>query len=160
MAALRSVMELHTRLLLNCLEDVDDDLAVRRADARTNHLAFLALHLLDSRWYALRLLGGEGTHPFTALLEGVRSVDELRDVPPVEEIRAAWRASGAAVDGVLSMLTAAAMAAPMAHRFPVRDRTVGGALGFLVSHEAYHMGQAAFLRRQLGLPAMRYGEAP
>jgi uncharacterized damage-inducible protein DinB len=31
-----------------------------------------------------------------------------------------------------------------------------GLVAFLVQHDSYHLGQVAFLRRQLGHPAMSY----
>jgi uncharacterized damage-inducible protein DinB len=45
---------------------------------------------------------------------------------------------------------------PGAHRFPVPDPTPLGMLAFLAQHDSYHVGQVAFLRRQLGKPAMSY----
>ena len=46
--------------------------------------------------------------------------------------------------------------AEISQRFPIADPTLRGALDFLLHHEAYHIGQMAFLRRCFGLPAMSY----
>jgi uncharacterized damage-inducible protein DinB len=43
-----------------------------------------------------------------------------------------------------------------AHRFPVPDASQLGMITLLVQHDAYHLGQLAFLRRQLGHPATAY----
>jgi len=47
-----------------------------------------------------------------------------------------------------------------AQRFPIDDSTSLGLITFLAQHEFYHIGQLAFLRRQLGHAAMSYGRAP
>ena len=47
-----AVLRLNTRLFLNCMEGVDDAVAARRPGPETNGMGFLALHLLDARYYA------------------------------------------------------------------------------------------------------------
>jgi len=38
--------------------------------------------------------------------------------------------------------------------FPVRDKTVRGMIAFLVYHEAYHVGQVAYVKKWLGYPGV------
>jgi uncharacterized damage-inducible protein DinB len=57
---------------------------------------------------------------------------------------------------VLGDLEGGALERTGAHRFPVGDSTPIGMLTFLAQHDSYHVGQAAFIRRQLGKPAMTY----
>jgi uncharacterized damage-inducible protein DinB len=38
----------------------------------------------------------------------------------------------------------------------VSDPSRLGMIAFLTQHDSYHLGQLAFLRRQLGRPAMAY----
>ncbi len=45
---------------------------------------------------------------------------------------------------------------PCAQQFPIEDRTLLGGVAFLLQHEAFHLGQLAFLRKALGLNPMRY----
>jgi hypothetical protein len=66
----------------------------------------------------------------------IRGIDDIRSWPPVEELRAAWRAIGGHLSGVLPWLL--------------------GLVAFLTQHDSHHVGQAAFLRRQLGRPGMAY----
>lgn len=153
---LRTAFRLHTRLFLNALAGVGDEAAARRIDERTNSLAFIALHLVDVRHYTVTYLGGQAENPFAALLAGVNRIDELQAVPPLDEIRAAWASVSAALDARLGEVDAAALDAPSPQRFPVDDATIAGGLAFLLSHEAYHIGQLALLRKHLGLPAMTY----
>jgi hypothetical protein len=43
------LLGLNTRLFMNCLEDVTDELAQRRVAADTNSLAFIGCHLVGAR---------------------------------------------------------------------------------------------------------------
>jgi uncharacterized damage-inducible protein DinB len=74
----------------------------------------------------------------------------------VDEIRSAWRAVSAHLQEALASLAGSDLAQPNAHRFPLADSTLLGLIAFLAQHDSYHLGQLAFLRRQLGKPAMSY----
>ncbi len=41
-------------------------------------------------------------------------------------------------------------------KFPVSDTSVLGGIAFLLTHEAFHIGQLAYLRKFLGLGPMSY----
>jgi uncharacterized damage-inducible protein DinB len=151
-----AVLKLNTRLYLNCLADVDDETAGRRPSGATNSLAFLALHLLDSRCYLARFIGSEAGHPFEALLEGVRGIEEMSGFPPLAEVRAAWERVSATLADRLAALTEEEVLRESPQRFPVDDRTVLGAVAFLLQHDSYHVGQMALLRKYFGLPPMSY----
>ena len=147
---------LNTRLYLNCLEGMDDETARRRIDGRTNSAAFIALHLVDARHLTARVLGMELENPFAAMLESVRGIDDLPRIPPLDEIRRAWVEVSDAVERRLAGLTQEELQAPSPQRFPVDDGTLAGGICFLTTHDSYHVGQMALLRKHLGLGAMGY----
>lgn len=149
-------LELNTRLLRNCLAGVDDDLARRRPNEHTNNLTFLALHLIDARYYLERYLGGQAESPFKEQLDPIRSIDELESYPLITDIMAGWEETEALLVVRLEAIPSAELDAASTATFPVDDSTRLGGLTFLVQHESYHIGQMAILRRILGLPAMRY----
>lgn len=147
---------LHTRLFHNCIDGVDDEAARRRISERSNSLAFIALHLVSARHLAARMVGAEARDPFAALLQDARGIDNVVEIPPLNEIRDAWDQVSAALEARLHALTPEELAAPPAQPFPVDDPTLAGAICFLVTHDAYHVGQMALLRKFLGLQAMSY----
>ena len=53
---LARTLDMNTRLFLKCLDGVDDTMALERPKEGTNHVAFLALHMLDARYFILRTL--------------------------------------------------------------------------------------------------------
>lgn len=156
MDAHEKTLLLNTRLFDNCLAGVDDTMARRRPNEHTNHMAFLACHLVESRYFLAGLLGSSVVCPFAAQLDGVRSVAELREVPALVDVRAAWAASTAILSERFAELDEGDLRRPVEQSFPIDDRTLLGAIAFLLQHEAYHVGQLALLRKFFALGPMAY----
>jgi hypothetical protein len=151
-----ATFRMNTRLFANCLDGVADEGAILRPNDRTNSLAFIACHLVDSRHYLTRFLGLTESNPLEAVLRDAASIDDVGDLPSLEEIRNAWRPISRALDACLLSMGEEELMAPSPQRFPVDDPSVFGAIGFLLQHESYHIGQLALLRKYLGYPAMKY----
>ncbi|HEY7412120.1 MAG TPA: DinB family protein [Vicinamibacteria bacterium] len=154
--ALADILRLNTRLFRNCLDGFTDEMAGARPSATTNSAAFVAAHVTDSRFFLLRVIGSEEKSPLAPYLDRVRTIDELKQAPPLAEIQSAWTSAAHALRERLDGLTAAALDGPAAARFPVAGQSMLAALTFLVQHDSYHVGQLALLRRHAGLPAMSY----
>lgn len=155
-APLKRTLDLNTRLFLNSLDGVDDE-AARRRIGDTNHVAFLACHLVDARHYLARALGLESESPFKEILEGAKGIDDVEEFPRLDAIREAWNDVSTKLSGRLASLTSRDLEKPAPYTFPIEEgETTLGGLTFLLQHDTYHIGQIAFLRRGLGLPAMSY----
>ena len=159
---LRTQLRLNSRLFVNCFEGVDDGLAQRRVSAvgfavEANPMAFLGVHLVDSRHILARLLGKTLDKPFPQY-DSVRHASQIAEYPAVSDILDAWHQLAGALDGLLPELTDDVLGGKAPYDFPVQadDATMLGGLAFLLQHEAYHLGQLALLRKLLGLPAMSY----
>ena len=151
----RKVLRLNTRLLRNCLVEVDDEQARRRPNEHTNNLAFIAMHLVDVRAFFARYLGAEAESAFKEQLDSIRKIDELREYPTVEEILAGWEPTETWVLARLESLSSDELDTVCEPKFPIGDSRLDGAT-FFVEHESYHIGQMGLLRRFLGLPSMSY----
>jgi len=154
---LAAIARLNTRLYLNCLADMDDAPAGRRLSEDVNDVAFIALHVLDARCFLARQLGGRARTQVTDALADVNCASELKVRPPVESIRRAWRDLAPKLERRLAAVTSAHLAGKAKPQFPIEDRTILGAVAFLLEHESYHIGQLALLRKYLGLGPMKYG---
>ncbi|MHB1326786.1 MAG: DinB family protein [Gemmatimonadales bacterium] len=147
---------LHTRLFINTIADLDDRDALVRPNDRTNSIAFIGGHLVETRAWMGRLVGLETPAPFGGQLEHQTGIDEISLLPTVAALREHWNSLSRALEARLDAVTAADLSAPSGQRFPVVSGTVLGALTFLMHHEAYHIGQLAYLRKFIGLPPMSY----
>jgi uncharacterized damage-inducible protein DinB len=158
-APLVAIFELNTDLLLNCFMDLSQEEAERRLEGGGNSLLFLGSHLSDSRHFLAGRIERPLANPLSRYLEKARSIEEVHEWPSLEELRAAWVAVSDHLVTALGSLTPDEVARPNAHRFPLPDTSQLGLITFLAQHDSYHVGQAAFLRRQLGKPAMSYARA-
>ena len=55
---LAAILRLNQRLMINCLDGLDDEAAQRRHASGVNSASFIAAHITDSRFFILRTLGG------------------------------------------------------------------------------------------------------
>lgn len=154
---MRRTFDLNTRLLLSALDGVDEATVLRRPAKDTNHIAFLACHLIDARHYLAGLLGLELESPLPPEMKDARKLDDIERFPTLPQITAAWTALAAPIGERLAAASEAALEEAVSQAFPIEggDRLRGGA-AFLLDHEAFHIGQIALLRRIYGLPAMSW----
>lgn len=126
-------------------------IAESRPNFRTNHLSFLACHVLDARCFLLRLLGRDAENPFSHLLDGASGIEEVPAFPPVEDVLRAWQATERELEEALRGVPAEDLDGEAPGDFPVDDPSLLGAVSFLASHESYHVGQMGLIRKFHGL---------
>jgi hypothetical protein len=154
--SLTTTAELNSRLYLNCCDGMTDDrLSARLTDATSSFL-FVACHLLDARAYLVSLAGGAADHPLVRELRGVERVEDLAQAPSLATLRAVWEELSQELLVALPLMNPPGLDRESSDRMPVRDRSVLGALTFLLQHESYHLGQMAMLKKELTRTAMRY----
>jgi uncharacterized damage-inducible protein DinB len=156
LAPLYAIFKLNSSLFLNTLVDMDDDQASWRPTEQTNSAAYLALHLVDTRYFMATHIGLTLVNPFAALLKEARSIRDLRTLPRLDEVRAAWKAVTGETRVKFGQMTDAHLNVIASAKLPTDDETTLGMLSFLMQHESYHIGQLGLLRKQMGLPAMLY----
>ncbi len=157
LAPLYEIFKLNSRIYLNCLDGMDDDQASWRPSDNSNSAAFIALHLVDTRHHIAGLVGLKLENPFASMVKGRKSIAEMRGLPALDELRDAWKGVTGEVRVRLGQLGEAELKQDTGSKLPIDDKSLLGALTFLMQHESYHIGQLGLLRKQVGLPAMIYG---
>jgi uncharacterized damage-inducible protein DinB len=155
-APLAETIRLNTRLFRNCLDGLDEEPARARPSSCTNSAAYVAAHLVESRFFMLTYLGLKQASPLDRYTGGWKSIDEMTEWPSLDEVRAAWSAVNDTLNQRLAAATAADLDAPVTTQMPLESKTTLGMLVFLVQHDSYHIGQLSLLRKYAGLPAMSY----
>ncbi len=153
--SLAETLRLNTRLFRNCLDGFEEGKCRARPTPTANSAAYVAAHLVESRFYLLGLMGAERTSPLGERV-GWRGIEEITAWPTLDEIQAAWTEVSGELDGRLSKLTAPELDKASDSKLPMETPTTLGVLGFLVQHDSYHLGQLSLLRSAAGLPAMKY----
>jgi len=156
LAPLAEIFGLNTRLFVNTLADLDEADAAARPTQRTNSVAFIAGHLVETRAWMGRYLGLDTPAPFGGDLEHATGIDQVKTMPRLAAIRPAWQEVSGRIMDRLDQLTVADLAQSSSQRFPGVSSTLLGGIAFLIQHESYHVGQLAYLRKFLGLPPMQY----
>lgn len=157
MVPMHAMLRLHTRLFLNCFDEVSDETARLRPNEDTSSMAYIGLHMHDARHYLAKFVGLSESNPFEQITASALTIDEIEIYPSLAEMRTAWLEVTAALDSGFESLDSDALSDPpleVDFPFPFEDTTVLGGIGFLLHHEAYHIGQLALLRRIHRLPAM------
>lgn len=155
-APLAETVRLNTRLFGNCLDGLSDAQAQTRPSIATNSAAYIAAHLVESRYYILKTLGVEQPNPLESATGGWKSIEEIQQWPSLADMRSAWQGVSTALGERLESIRGEALDAPVTTQLPLESKTVLGMLTFLVQHDSYHVGQLSLLRKHAGLPAMSY----
>ncbi len=156
-SALKAQFDLQTRLYNNALDGITDAEAQNRNSDHVNHMKWIAGHLLNTRVDLLsRLTGGEPDTTYGAQFGRGVALDVNANYPPMEEITSRWKAAATKISEGFTQLPEEVLGAKAPVQAPVADDTFRGLLAFLVSHEAYHIGQLGLLRKMAGKEAMSY----
>ena len=116
----------------------------------SNHLLWIAGHVVVHRGLAARLLGAEWSAPWEKLFaRGTKRVDSDQ-FPPANDIQESWKKVSEKLTTALANANAQVLETPALQGMPTLDGSVGGTVSFLCSHEIYHVGQMGYLRKWLG----------
>jgi len=156
-ASLKAQFDLHTRLFNNATAGISDSEANTRNDDHVNHVKWIAGHLLNTRLGSFsRVAGLQPDESYAAQFGRGNSLDVNATYPSIDEIRNRWNEVSAGISEGISKIPEQVLQAPSNAQVPIADTTVNGLVSFLVSHEAYHIGQLGILRKLIGKEAMSY----
>jgi hypothetical protein len=123
---------------------------LRRPNASSNHMLWLAGHVIWARAAVLGFLGQPWTQPWFPLFTRGSKTVAADEYPAPEEIQKAFAEVSTKLTAALETATDEALSAPGPERIPSADKTLAGTILFLAHHDAYHLGQAAYIRAWLG----------
>jgi DinB superfamily len=155
-ASLADLLRLNTLLFRNCLDGLSEERSRERPSPKTNHAAFIAAHVTDSRFFLLKILGAPEPSPMDPYIGQARTLDDVQRWPTLAVTQSAWTHAAHALRDRLAAMSAADLDAPADPPFLGAGKTRLDGLSFLAQHEAYHIGQLSLLRTYVGLPAMKY----
>jgi uncharacterized damage-inducible protein DinB len=153
---LDEILRLNTDLVLNCLEGLAEPDANARLTPNTNSISFLLAHMADARFFLAKLLGSPTPNPLEATLGAVTTIEEATSLPTLAELRMIWISVAEHLTRCFESVPAARLAERSEQAFPITDRSILGAVSFLLQHESYHLGQISLLRKSRGYDALSY----
>jgi len=157
LAATVAQFNMQTRLYLNALEGISDTEANTRNSDQVNHIKWIAGHVLNTRLNFLSKIAGlPHDESYVAQFGRGSTLDLNAEYPALEELKAKWHDSASAISAGLAAIPEEVLAAEAPSKTPIGDDSIRGLIAFLVSHEAYHIGQLSILRKMNGKEAMSY----
>lgn len=147
--------DLQTRLFKNATEGISDAHASKKPNEHTNHIAWLAGHVVSTRFMLANMLGVPAKEPFPALFENGKGLDPKVAYPSMNDLRKDWETISASMHNALKKISEDQLYAELPKGLPMGKRMIDF-IGFIAHHEGYTIGQLGFLRRFHGYEAMKY----
>jgi uncharacterized damage-inducible protein DinB len=123
---------------------------LRRPNGNSNHMLWVAGHVIWARAAVMGLLGQPWSQPWFPLFARGSKTVGAEEYPASAEILNAFAEASTRLTAALDAATDEALSAPGPERIPSADKTLAGTILFLAHHDAYHVGQAAYIRAWLG----------
>ena len=153
-AGAASEFTLNTSSLQKAVADLTPEQWLARPSDHSNHITWIAGHLIWARHALIDRVGGSWPCPGLEVFARSAKLGESASYPAPEELLRLWSESATAVEVTLTALTPEALAAPAPPGPPSPDGKVSGFIAVLAWHETYHLGQIAYLRTWLGLTGL------
>jgi uncharacterized damage-inducible protein DinB len=153
MNELKQIFVTNYHLFYNSIFDLNEECMLKRVE-HTNHSAYIACHLVDTRYYILKNCKIEFTNPFANFLKDAKTIDDVKSFPSKQEILNVWQETHKIFLESLDKIDLNNYSIPFS--FPYTDKTTISFLTFMAQHESFHIGQLAFLHKVLNDKAMTY----
>ena len=139
-----------TSLFEMALEGLSKEELLKSVGDGSNPMIWMVGHLASTRSSLLNLLGREQEVSWAGRFGRGTTISDAGEYPPLEQMLAVWKDTTTALMARFEEISDRELSAESPRNFPVPDKTIRGAISFMAYHEAYHVGQMAYLRKWLG----------
>lgn len=157
MEAFLVLLDFHTKLFRNVLNNVTDEDAARRLDTPANHMAWIAGSLVQERFVLAKAMGIDTViQTSDGLFSDHKGIQEGVTYPSLAEYRKDWDLVSPLLQDALASMDEAQLNGPDPFGMPGGDYTFYDAIVFCTDRESYCIGQLGLWRRLLGYEPMKY----
>ena len=143
------IFRINTDLFKKTIQGIPSARLLARPADDSNHLLWIAGHVVVHRARVLKLLGQEWSAPWEQLFVRGAKLAEDGLYPGIDEVGQVWDDVSGRLAITLVDASPEALAAPVSKGMTL-DGKISGQISFLALHESYHVGQMAYLRKWLG----------
>ena len=154
---------MNTRWFKNVLDGINDQESLTRINGYVNHLRWIAGHLTTSRYRNMMRIGLPAEEfPYldvymqSGSAPAYRPVDESISYPRLPDLLHYWDIYSTSLSDAILLIPDEKLNSELPFTTPIGGKTVLESLGFVVGHEAYHIGQMSLIRKSLGHSSMVY----
>ena len=116
----------------------------------SNHLTWIAGHVVVHRAMAAKILGCDWSAPWEKLFARGAKLVAPEQYPDPAELRRNFEEISTKVASALPKVSEEVLNKPVSKEQPSLDGTLGGTIALLCLHETFHMGQMTYLKKMLG----------
>jgi hypothetical protein len=124
-------------------------LEVRPMD-KANSFAWVFGHITGSRFQIGKLIGLMSEFPWTELYNAARDVRETDVYPSIDKLKSAYEEIGDRLNERFEELTEVDLDGASVLKIQGVEKSVAGMISAFAFHEAYHVGQLAYIQRLHG----------
>ena len=150
LSVITGMFKANASIMEKALQTIPSEQWLSKPADGSNHLMWIAGHVVVHRAMVLKLLGSSWSAPWEKLF--VRGAPQAApgQYPDAAEIKKEWEEVSGKLYTLLSSVPAEALAQPAPQKPPSFNGKIAGSIAFLGFHESYHMGQIAYLKKWLG----------
>lgn len=135
------------------LEGLTDEELWRPLTTSNNPLLWVAGHIVQTRAMVLQMLGEQADTGWGTLFDRGAKIGDPKDYPSGPEIARVMGEISPRLHGALAALQDEELSRPACLSIPGL-KTLTDELAFFALHDAYHVGQLAYVRKGLGYPGL------
>ena len=139
--------------VLQALDGLTHEELWRPLTPSNNPLLWVAGHIVQTRAMVLQILGEQADTGWGALFDRGAKIGEPKDYPSGPEVARVMREISPRLHAALAALQDEQLNRPASLPIPGL-KTLTDELAFFALHDAYHVGQLAYVRKGLGYPGL------
>jgi uncharacterized damage-inducible protein DinB len=143
------IFKINTDLFKKTIDGLPPDRLLARPGDDSNHLLWIAGHVVVHRAKVLKILGQEWSAPWEGLFARGAKLTAPEHYPGMPELLQTWDEVSGKLASSLANASPESLAEPVSNGITL-DGKISGRIAFLSLHETYHVGQMAYLRKWLG----------
>jgi hypothetical protein len=147
------IFKLNNNLIARSLDGLSDE-DVWRQVGSGNPIAWIVAHLAETRAGLLTEMGSPFDCGWSRMFQRGSMLQDRAGYPSRQDIERAWKGTHAAMREAFMALSAKRLEAATSRRPVPGVESLGDFIAFCGFHEAYHVGQIGFIRKQLGFASI------
>jgi hypothetical protein len=152
-APIAMIFSFSDSLVLQALDGLTHEELWRPLTPSNNPLLWVAGHIVQTRAMVLQILGEQADTGWGALFDRGAKIGEPKDYPSGPEVARVMREISPRLYAALAALQDEQLNRPASLPIPGL-KTLTDELAFFALHDAYHVGQLAYVRKGLGYPGL------
>lgn len=148
------ILNSNQNLTKACLNEISIGDFSKQYGGKGNSMQWIMGHMIVSRYF-LGIMLGMKIEPLwqDKFGRGVKFSPEIV-YAPLNEMIAKWDEISESLMGHIKEMGEDELAPKVEFEFPIENKTLLGGLSFMALHDAYHVGQLAYLRKNLGYKSL------